>query len=56
MISGEWSGVEGMLEIADQAGIQVAGAGIVIEKSSNPAARNCGTGVQVESVTDQVIG
>ena len=30
--------VEGLLEIADQAGVQVAGAGIVIEKSFQPGA------------------
>ena len=31
--------VEGMLEIADQAGVDVAGAGIVIEKSFQPGAK-----------------
>lgn len=43
--------VEGMLEIADQAGIQVAGAGIVIEKSFQPGSQELrDRGVRVESL------
>lgn len=43
--------VEGMLEIADQAGIQVAGAGIVIEKSFQPGGQELrDRGVLVESL------
>lgn len=43
--------VEGMLEIADQAGVQVAGAGIVIEKSFQPGGRELrDRGVRVESL------
>ena len=43
--------VEGMLEIADQAGIQVAGAGIVIEKSFQPGGQELrDRGVWVESL------
>ena len=43
--------VEGMLEIADQAGIQVAGAGIVIEKSFQPGGHELrDRGVRVESL------
>ena len=43
--------VEGMLEIADQAGIQVAGAGIVIEKSFQPGGQELrDRGVRVESL------
>ena len=40
-----------MLEIADQAGIQVAGAGIVIEKSFQPGGQELrDRGVRVESL------
>lgn len=43
--------VEGMLEIADQAGIHVAGAGIVIEKSFQPGGQELrDRGVRVESL------
>lgn len=43
--------VEGMLEIADQAGVQVAGAGIVIEKSFQPGANELkDRGVRLESL------
>ena len=43
--------VEGLLEIADQAGIQVAGAGIVIEKSFQPGGQELrDRGVRVESL------
>lgn len=43
--------VEGMMEIADQAGIQVAGAGIVIEKSFQPGAKELAArGVDVYSL------
>lgn len=43
--------VEGMLEVADQAGIQVAGAGIVIEKSFQPGGQELrDRGVRVESL------
>ena len=43
--------VEVMLEIADQAGIQVAGAGIVIEKSFQPGGQELrDRGVRVESL------
>lgn len=43
--------VEGMLEIADQADIQVAGAGIVIEKSFQPGGQELrDRGVRVESL------
>lgn len=43
--------VEGMLEIADQAGVSVAGAGIVIEKSFQPGARELkDRGIRVESL------
>ncbi len=43
--------VEGMLEIADQAGIQVAGAGIVIEKSFQSGGQELrDRGVRVESL------
>ncbi|MGN1279500.1 MAG: xanthine phosphoribosyltransferase, partial [Limosilactobacillus sp.] len=43
--------VEGMLEIADQAGVQVAGAGIVIEKSFQPGAEELrDRGVRLESL------
>lgn len=43
--------VEGMLEIADQAGVQVAGAGIVIEKSFQPGGRELrDRGIRVESL------
>lgn len=43
--------VEGMLEIADQAGVDVAGAGIVIEKSFQPGANELkDRGVRVESL------
>lgn len=42
--------VEGMLEIADQAGVQVAGAGIVIEKSFQPGAKELkDRGIRLES-------
>ena len=43
--------VEGMLEIADQAGVNVAGAGIVIEKSFQPGAKELkDRGIRVESL------
>lgn len=43
--------VEGMLEIADQAGVDVAGAGIVIEKSFQPGAQELkDRGICVESL------
>ena len=43
--------VEGMLEIADRAGVDVAGAGIVIEKSFQPGANELkDRGVRVESL------
>ena len=43
--------VEGMLEIADQAGVDVAGAGIVIEKSFQPGAKELrDRGVRLESL------
>ena len=43
--------VEGMLEIADQAGVDVAGAGIVIEKSFQPGANELkDRGIRVESL------
>lgn len=43
--------VEGMLEIADQAGVQVAGAGIVIEKSFQPGAQELkDRGIHLESL------
>ncbi|MBB1086019.1 xanthine phosphoribosyltransferase [Limosilactobacillus fastidiosus] len=43
--------VEGMLEIADQAGVDVAGAGIVIEKSFQPGAQELkARGIRVESL------
>ena len=43
--------VEGMLEIADQAGVQVAGAGIVIEKSFQPWAKELkDRGIRLESL------
>lgn len=43
--------VEGMLEIADQAGIQVVGAGIVIEKSFQSGGQELrDRGVRVESL------
>ena len=43
--------VEGMLEIADQAGVDVAGAGIVIEKSFQPGAKELkDRGIRVESL------
>lgn len=43
--------VEGMLQIADQAGVEVVGAGIVIEKSFQPgSAELAAKGVQVESL------
>lgn len=43
--------VEGMMEIADQAGIEVAGAGIVIEKSFQPGAKELAArGVDVYSL------
>ncbi|MEE6638789.1 xanthine phosphoribosyltransferase [Limosilactobacillus pontis] len=43
--------VEGMLEIADQAGVQVAGAGIVIEKSFQPGAKELKyRGIRLESL------
>lgn len=43
--------VEGMLEIADQDGVDVAGAGIVIEKSFQPGANELkDRGVRVESL------
>ena len=43
--------VEGLLEIADQAGVDVAGAGIVIEKSFQPGANELkDRGIRVESL------
>lgn len=43
--------IEGLLEIADQAGVKVAGAGIVIEKSFQPGARELkARGIRVESL------
>lgn len=43
--------VEGMLEIADQAGVAVAGAGIVIEKSFQPGASELkDRGIRLESL------
>ncbi|MEK1376582.1 xanthine phosphoribosyltransferase [Limosilactobacillus fermentum] len=43
--------VEGMLQIADQAGVEVVGAGIVIEKSFQPgSAELTAKGVRVESL------
>ena len=43
--------VEGMLEIADQAGVVVAGAGIVIEKSFQPGGKELrDRGIRVESL------
>ncbi|WP_267200879.1 xanthine phosphoribosyltransferase [Limosilactobacillus kribbianus] len=43
--------VEGMLEIADQAGVEVAGAGIVIEKSFQPGAKEIkDRGIRLESL------
>lgn len=43
--------VEGMLQIADQAGVEVVGAGIVIEKSFQPgSAELAAKGVRVESL------
>lgn len=43
--------VEGMLEIADQAGVKVAGAGIVIEKSFQPGGKELrDRGIRVESL------
>lgn len=43
--------VEGMLEIADQAGVAVAGAGIVIEKSFQPGAKELrDRGIRLESL------
>lgn len=43
--------VEGMLQIADQAGVEVVGAGIVIEKSFQPgSAELAAKGVWVESL------
>lgn len=43
--------VEGLLEIADQAGVAVAGAGIVIEKSFQPGAKALAArGIRVESL------
>lgn len=43
--------VEGMLEIADQAGVKVAGAGIVIEKSFQPGGKELrDRGFRVESL------
>lgn len=43
--------VEGMMEIADQAGIEVAGAGIVIEKSFQPGGKELrDKGVEVYSL------
>lgn len=43
--------VEGMLEIADQAGVNVAGAGIVIEKSFQPGAKELkDRGIHLESL------
>lgn len=43
--------VEGMMEIADQAGVQVVGAGIVIEKSFQPGGKELrDKGVEVYSL------
>lgn len=43
--------VEGMLEIADQAGVEVVGAGIVIEKSFQPGGKELrDRGLHVESL------
>lgn len=43
--------VEGMLEIADQAGVDVAGAGIIIEKSFQPGAKELrDRGIRLESL------
>lgn len=43
--------VEGMLEIADQAGVAVAGVGIVIEKSFQPGGKELrDRGIRVESL------
>ena len=43
--------VEGMLQIADQAGVEVVGAGLVIEKSFQPgSAELAAKGVRVESL------
>lgn len=43
--------VEGLLEIADQAGVAVAGAGIVIEKSFQPGAKTLAArGIRVEAL------
>lgn len=43
--------VEGMLEIADQAGVKVAGAGIAIEKSFQPGGKELrDRGIRVESL------
>ncbi|MFL6865545.1 xanthine phosphoribosyltransferase [Limosilactobacillus fermentum] len=43
--------VEGMLQIADQAGVEVVGTGIVIEKSFQPgSAELAAKGVRVESL------
>ena len=43
--------VEGMLEIADQADVDVAGAGIVIEKSFQPGAKELrDRGIRLESL------
>lgn len=43
--------VEGMMEIADQAGVEVAGAGIVIEKSFQPGGKELrDKGVEVYSL------
>lgn len=43
--------IEGLLEIADQAGVKVAGAGIVIEKSFQPGARELkARGIRIESL------
>ena len=43
--------VEGILEIADQAGVKVAGAGIVIEKSFQPGGKELrDRGIRVESL------
>ena len=43
--------VEGMLEIADQAGVEVAGAGIVIEKAFQPGGKELRErGLKVESL------
>lgn len=43
--------IEGMLEVADQANVEVAGAGIVIEKSFQPGADELkARGIRVESL------